>query len=67
MLVVTGAGGHVLDEVRLVDGKLAYRTGRAQSMVEAPRPMHPTWSDRQLYELVAGSSNGYVTFTESDG
>jgi hypothetical protein len=68
MLIVTAADGHVLDEVSLVGGKLTYRTGRAQQIVEGKRnPLRPL-SDERLYELAAGWSNGYIAISvEQDG
>ena len=63
MLTVTGSDGHVLDEIRLVGGKLAYQTGRVREVVETPRRKHPDLTDERLYELAAGWSNGYITIS----
>lgn len=56
--------GHVLDEVRLVDGKLAYQTGRARQIVEGKRAAHPELSDADLYRLVTDWSNGYIQISD---
>jgi hypothetical protein len=67
MLIVTTPDGHVIDEVRLVDGFLAYRTGRARDIVEGKRsPLRPL-TDERLYELAAGWSNGYVSISAEQG
>lgn len=58
--------GHVLDEVRLTDGVLAYQTGKVQALVEAPRALRP-FTDAELFALAADSSNGYITLTTVGG
>jgi len=55
--------GHVLDEVSLVDGRLAYQTGRAQQIVEGKRATHPELTDADLYRLVTDWSNGYIAIS----
>lgn len=58
--------GHVLDEVRLTDGVLAYQTGKVQALVEAPRALR-AFTDAELFALVADSSTGYITLTTVGG
>ena len=64
MLVVTVVrNGAEIDRVSLVDGKLTYATGAARAIVEGRRNKYPDLTDQRLYELAAGSSNGYIAIS----
>lgn len=64
-LKVTGPTGDLIDEVELKDGVLAYRTGTAREIFETMRGrMEKGLADADLYALMDGWTNAYITVTE---
>ncbi|WP_431935816.1 hypothetical protein [Micromonospora sp. RP3T] len=64
LVSVAGEGGAELDRLTLDDqGRIAYRTGAARSMVESRRRLagDQAADDAALLALLDGWSNGYIT------
>ena len=59
LVVISLSTGAELDRLTLVDGKLTYLTGRAQSVFDGLRNARPDLSDEELFKLRTDWSNGY--------
>ena len=66
LVVSSVRSGRVLDTVTLVDGVLAYDTGKARDLVEAPRIAKPDLTDAQLLAMRSNWSNGYIQIRPAD-
>jgi hypothetical protein len=59
--------GRQLDRVTLVNGQLAYETGKARGIFDGLRTTRPDLTDEQLLALRADWSNGYIALTPTNG
>lgn len=66
-LHVTSRSGNTIDEVGLAEGALTYRTGAAREIFETMRGrMEPGLTDEDLYALMTGWTNGYISAQDQE-